>query len=281
MPSIISLIFCTACTLVAAEVDVVDEAGCRIERFTVTSPEMGRDIAAVVVLPPARLADPAKPLPVLYALHGRKATYTTWSAMMPLKRALAETPMIVASFSADETSWYLDATQRPDSRFTTFFHETFIPTVESAYAGDGRRAITGFSMGGFGALHLALAAPDRFTSISALSGAFTPTASERTSGDLVALLGERADHEADYAAIDLETRLRTRFAQLPPLYFHCGSEDRLVTSQRHLGTVLRDLGLGEDRLVLSETPGGHDWAFWRDASAGVIAFHGRHFATQP
>ena len=53
--------------------------GCTIDTFTVASPCMGREIKAVVVLPPGYQEQHAKHYPVLYTFHG-KARRTTRSA---------------------------------------------------------------------------------------------------------------------------------------------------------------------------------------------------------
>ena len=59
------------------------------------------------------------------------------------------------------------------SLYTAFFFEEFIPAIDSFYRTDSNnRAITGFSMGGFGSMHYMLEKPQMFKSISGLSSAF-------------------------------------------------------------------------------------------------------------
>jgi hypothetical protein len=47
--------------------------------------------------------------------------------MSPLRKALRQRPMIVASFDGDQLGWYIDSPLKPDSKFTTFFFGEFIP----------------------------------------------------------------------------------------------------------------------------------------------------------
>jgi enterochelin esterase-like enzyme len=82
---------------------------CVVEKLRVFSPSMGREIKMVLVLPPGYREHPERKYPVLYAFHGYDAPYTTWSDMSPLRQALKEKPMIVASFDADRGSRYLDS----------------------------------------------------------------------------------------------------------------------------------------------------------------------------
>lgn len=80
--------------------EVISEttAGCRLEKFTLHSVAMGRDIRVVVILPPGYDLHPDKQCPVLYTLHGRGAPYTSWAGMTPLINRLKEKPMIVTCF---------------------------------------------------------------------------------------------------------------------------------------------------------------------------------------
>ena len=95
--------------------------GCIIEKLRVFSPSMGREIKAVVVLPPEYTKHSDKKYPVLYAFHGYDAPYTTWSDMSPLRKALATKPILVVSFDADRGSWYLPNPCSPHSSSTNSF----------------------------------------------------------------------------------------------------------------------------------------------------------------
>jgi hypothetical protein len=92
---------------------IVSAEGCNIERFTVHSDCMGREIKCQVILPPEYGSHPDKKYPVLYALHSAYVTdgsdYTSWSEMSGALQALKEKPMIIASFDADNYSYYIDS----------------------------------------------------------------------------------------------------------------------------------------------------------------------------
>ncbi len=60
------------------------------------------------------------------------------------------------------------------SRYSDFFLQEFLPQIESKYrirAGRAARAISGISMGGYGALRFAFAHPELFSAVSAQSAA--------------------------------------------------------------------------------------------------------------
>jgi len=295
--------------------------GCRRESFTLYSPSMGRDIRVIITLPPAYDADPDREYPILYALNGKGAPYTTWASMSPLRTRLKDKPMIVASFDAGYVSFYLDAGRdgvvpkeviypqplrkgrrqteeqfqnakeewktfppKVKSLYTTFFFEEFVPALDHFYRVDtDNRALTGFSMGGFGALHYALEEPGMFRSVSSLSGVFYDEAAIRQrlkdkKGFFRQITGKDYDADKDaYAKIDQFSRVQETAdagMMLPPVFLHCGLQDRLLDGNRKMRDALKAVGCP---VVYKESEGSHDWTFWRDASAGVIDFHWAHF----
>ncbi len=302
-----------ACSFVAhsAEPESITPEGCRVEKIEVKSASMGRDIKVAVLLPPAK--EPQAPLPVLYALHGRAASYLSFQDMAPLRAFVADHPMIVVSFDADEDSSYIDATHRPHSLFTTFFFEELMPEIARRFPTDGQVAITGFSMGGFGAMHYLLTRPEIFTSVSSLSGAFDLFDAEYENEAWKArgaeLLGSRDQNPEAYRQLVLASRLEALVAsgkKLPPLLLLCGSGDSLKIGNRRFLDVMQsandnelkkhakeldaisDVGQKRSRIAeiqkaslvdfeYRESPGGHNWPYWRDEFAVAAAFHWKHF----
>ena len=266
--------------------------GCTVEKFTVLSKSMNREIKAVVVLPPEYAQKPNARYPVLYALHGMLAPYASWSEMWPLRTSLSEHPMILVCFDGDKAGWYIDSTTKPDSQFATFFFNELIPYIDGHYrtrADGGSRGVTGFSMGGYGAFQYMLTHPEMFASISSLSGAFERLGErgKPPMESLVSLLGSFEKNKANFLKYGIYNRLEERIAKgehLPAMFIHCGTEDDLITENRTLQTFLNEQNqkLAKDKkatLVFQykESPGKHDWKFWRDASVGVADFHWRSF----
>jgi len=295
----------------AAPREVAVSEGCQVVKYTIPSPSMQRPIKVVVVLPPGYDAEADKTYPVLYALHGRGAPYTVWSDMSPLKRALRTQPMIVAGFDCDYAGFYIDSKTKPDSQFRTFFFDEFTPHIETAYRANGVRGVTGFSMGGYGALYYMVERPHLFASISALSAAVGIVRGDDGNAheNMRDLIGPYRENEQTYEKLIIAKRVAAGVAdqvKLPPIMLHCGTEDHLVKRNREFLQVLIDQNkLIRERLAPQvadepdqrqqrrklgdlerkhridftyiESPGGHDWPFWRDASAGVIDFHWKSF----
>lgn len=273
----------------------VDEAalaadGCTVETFTVHSPSMGREIKALVILPPEYAAHPDKKYPVLYALHGIKASYEAFRTNVPLRKGLKEKPVIVASFDGDRASLYLDSalpqrigrdaadTTETKSLFTTFFFDEYIPALDAKYRiNPKQRMVTGFSIGGYGALHYMVTKPGMFVSVSSMSGAFNDLAhpSDEVKKWLGQLLGPFEKDPAPWVAADLQTQIKAAVAKgvkFPPIYLTCGTEDKLIGPNREMRDFLKAQGIACE---YEEGPGKHDRVFWDGVSAAVLDFHWR------
>ena len=266
--------------------------GCVLERFTIFSPSMNRQIQTVVVLPPEYAEKPNKHYPVLYALHPVGGAYDMWAVMPKLRTELVTHPMIVVGFKADGSSYYIDAPLKPSSQFTTFFFKELLPYIESHYrviANAGGRAVTGASMGGYGALHYMLEKPDAFSSVSGLSIAAAHLTGDPSSAaylkylkvtTFLDLLGNPENQKA-YEALDLYFGISAAAenkVMLPPIYIQCGTEDFVKPHDIELRDFLTSKGYPCE---YSEAPGArHDWKFWKEGCVGVMDFHWKHFTLQ-
>jgi len=268
----------------------ISPKGCSIHRFTVHSPAMGRDIQSVVILPPEYDSQPEKRYPILYTFHGHAAPHDTFAAMDPLRRALVDKPMIVTCLDADAASFYIDSplpqkagrvagdTTLVKSLFTTFFLHEFIPAIDAAYrVNPAQRMLTGFSMGGFGAFHYMLAAPGQFAAVSSLSGWFESANSilPHVMPMLEGLLGPISECRDKLDELDPFVRIEKQRAagiKFPPFLLTCGTEDFLLQQNRNMHDFLDKLSIAHEYL---ETPGAHDWPYWRDISPAIIDFHWR------
>ncbi len=137
--------------------------------------------------------------------------------------------------------------------------------------------IAGFSMGGYGALHLGLAYPDTFGKIGALSSALLPHG-------IAHMKPGTGNGTANYEYYhtwfgDLETveerdtncevqikNLKAAGKKIPEMYICCGTEDFLIRPNRQL----HDFLLAEDvPHEYHEGPGIHDMKFWHEYIAKI------------
>ncbi|OOY20227.1 S-formylglutathione hydrolase [Thioclava sp. DLFJ5-1] len=107
--------------------------------------------------------------------------------------------------------FYVNATQdpwAPHFRMWDYIAEELPNAIDAAFEIDPeRQAITGHSMGGHGALTLAMSLPERFRSVSAFAPIAHPTQSDWGRKQFSAYLG---DNEAAWAAHDATLLMRER-----------------------------------------------------------------------
>ena len=125
--------------------------------------------------------------------------------------------------------------------------------------------VAGLSMGGYGALKLALTHPDRYAAAASLSGAL----------DIRYLIGREDRAALHHRAFDDTIRdsddLFALLESAPslPLYVGCGTEDGLLeANERFIAAATRR---GAD-LTTDLRPGDHEWGLWDAMIADVIAW---------
>lgn len=158
------------------------------------SAAIGLPMRFSIYLPPAAVHE-KKRVPVLFYLAGLTCTEETFAAKAGAQRLAAKLGMALVSpdtsprgaqVPGEAQSWdlgvgagfYLDAVQPPwrkHWRMESYFFDELMPQVGDAFALDLARAgIFGHSMGGHGALTLALRHPGRFKSVSAFAPVVAP-----------------------------------------------------------------------------------------------------------
>jgi S-formylglutathione hydrolase FrmB len=173
-------------------------------------------------------------------------------------------------------------------RYEDFFVREFIPYIENHYrirGGRKTRGITGVSMGGYGALHLALRHPNLFGAVSAHSPALieklpTMHGSSQQATNVAMILGGAFGSPIDPAFWEREspfTMVRTgprpRGLQI---YFDCGTDDEYGFNRgaQQFHDLLKARGIPDEFHLY---PGGHDWSYFADHLPASLAFHSRAF----
>ncbi|WP_405371954.1 MULTISPECIES: alpha/beta hydrolase-fold protein [unclassified Microbacterium] len=159
----------------------------RFFRETVDSELEGQPREFATYLPPSYLTEPVREYPVVYLLHGINGGSREWEprdiddVLDGLwKSGLAESIVIMPD---GESLWYSD--QPGDGTpWRSMFLTEMVPLVDKEYRTIPRRdfrALTGISMGGFGAYSIGLSNPGMFSSIAShigslsFSGSTAPT----------------------------------------------------------------------------------------------------------
>lgn len=214
--------------------------------------------SATVVLPRGYHASGQR-YPVLYLLHGHDGGHRNWIDRTNLLAYTEDIPVIVVLPDAGN-SWYTNSVARPEERFEEYVARevpAFVDLHFRTLTFREARYVAGLSMGGYGALKLALKYPARFSLAGSFSGALTAPR-DTTFSTLLDAFGP-AGH-ASRAANDIVALAGE--ARLPDptyLYFDTGSADRVLPSNRAFAQALPGRPLAYE---YHEVPGNHSWEFW-------------------
>ncbi|MCI2399457.1 S-formylglutathione hydrolase [Aliiroseovarius subalbicans] len=184
------------------------------------------------------------PVPVLWYLSGLTCTHEnamtkagaqTWAAEQGIALVFPDTSPRGEGVADDEAydlgqgaGFYVNATQAPWAphfRMWDYVTEDLPGLIFQEFALDAdRQGITGHSMGGHGALTIAMNLPERFRSVSAFSPITHPTASDWGRKQLSAYLG--AD-EANWAAHDASLLMAEKGFD-GPMLIDTGTQDQFI-----------------------------------------------------
>ena len=264
--------------------------GLSVESFAARSlPEPAR---VLVLLPPTYQKEAARRYPVLYFLHdgyGDTRTLERRGVAAALFERMADgrLPEFLVVAPGGEGSWFSDFYDE-SYRYEAFLTEDLPREIARRYRvapGAASRAITGISMGGYGAFKLALKHPELFGAVSALSGALIPFDPEDLARynwfarwTLKRVFGKDPSRNT-FAENDVWRILAGLRFERPPFAAHlrAGTEDfyGLDGVAAQFGAFLTEHGV-PSTVVLER--GGHDWGYWRRAMISIAQWHGRMFA---
>jgi S-formylglutathione hydrolase FrmB len=223
-----------------------------------------------------RLAEPRAgpnrtgPFPVILLLHGAWDSAAAWERELGRETILALADglgVVLAMPDAPPLGWYLDGLETAAAAFLT---NDFLPQVWRGRprADRSRVALAGLSMGGHGALTLALKRPDLFQAAGALSAVTDLAAhadgrhkadSELGLDRALGPAGPKGRNWRPFGAAGL-WEIKADAWNGRPLFLGVGSADGLTLAEnRAFNRQLARLGISH---VYQEKPGGHDWAYW-------------------
>ncbi len=156
----------------------------RLQYFRFATDEIGWDPGVNVLLPEG-YHDSGKTYPVLYMLHGGNGDFTDFHKLGIIDLTAGKDVIVVMPDAS--TGWYSNPVHSSNGprNWETFHINQLLPWVDSnfrTYAEYDGRAVSGFSMGGFGALKYAAKYYGHFSCVSSHSG---PASLRRDAGLVV------------------------------------------------------------------------------------------------
>lgn len=279
--------------------------------------------ALVVYLPPSYEREPTRRYPVVLYLHGLGGNEQNWTAAGQLHRTMdslvaAGAPEAILAMPDGDDGWYTTAASLPDltrcpadtvrreaaatycvpwPHYDDYIVSDVLGHLDARYRTRAERAargIGGLSMGGYGAMTLALGFPAQFAAAASHSGVLSPRLLpedpesparhantvadfERAAGSLwpSQRIAFGADSIAWWARDPrtmvqrLEARVREGKAVWPALFLDVGTEDRWLRHNRDFRATLTAAGVPHR---YAEWSGGHTWSYWRTHAAESLRF---------
>jgi len=272
----------------------------RVDCSVIQSRILNQAVRYCVMLPsgygaavPARSA---RHYPVLYFLHGLGDNEQTlfksagWDLIEDLRQQGKISDFLIVTPDGMRSFYINSADERV--RYSDFFVREFIPYIESHYSirrERSARAISGVSMGGYGALRFAFAYPDLFSSVSAESAALIaelprPSESSHSGSALSGLMGTVFGEPVDVPhwkqnspfILAKQNRRQIRTASLS-IYFNCGNEDDFGfdAGAMQLHRLLEAESIPHEFHLY---PGSHGAEYFLSHLGETLIFHSRAFA---
>lgn len=200
---------------------------------------------------------------VLYLLHGYSDDHSIWMRRTSVERYAASHNLAVI-MPAVNHSFYTN--EKVGERYWDFVAEELPAAMHRFFRltdDPARTYVAGLSMGGYGAMKLALTHPERFGAAASFSGCvdicdMTERKNQldnfkRIFGDLDAMKG--SEHDLLFLL-----KKNAKAAHRPRLYVSCGTADFLY--HMHLKFVPEAEKLGWDVTHFEKPDAVHEWGFW-------------------
>jgi S-formylglutathione hydrolase FrmB len=280
-----------------------------IKTVEFSSPAVGRTMKYNIVLPRGYESSTTR-YPVLYLLHGLSQNYTVWGLQngAPFYAGLYDDLIVVMPDGGN--SWYVnwavnEAGQK--NNWEDHIIRDVIGHVDWNYRTIARRegrAISGLSMGGYGAITLGLRNPDLFISIGSTSGALehgrqgaerlrgtrppgSPQArtteqeeARRRANPVIGIAGfssqdERTPKGQEFARAEdadaydpFKLVMNVSKERMPHIYLDCGTDDRLIGGARELAAILMEKNIPFDYMQMG---GAHNAAYWIQSIGHIMS----------
>lgn len=235
---------------------------------------MGKNIKAVVVKPEGYATN--KDMPVLYLLHGYGGNYASWiNSVKGIEKASDLYNMIVVCPDGNN-SWYWDSPVDDKYKYETYVSGELVAWVDSAYKTikDRKgRGITGLSMGGHGALYLALKHQDIFGAAGSMSGG-VDTRPFPNNWEMASRLGKYADQPERWEKNTVINLLHLLTPNRLALMIDCGTEDFFYKVNENLHEQLLYRNIPHEYIT---RPGAHNWEYWTNAIKFQMLFMDNFF----
>jgi S-formylglutathione hydrolase FrmB len=218
------------------------------------------------VLLPRDYASGDRRYPTLFLLHGLFGSYENWTELAHIEPVDG----LIVIMPEGNNSWYCDVKETGELNESRVVRD-LIPEIDERYRtikSRNARSIAGNSMGGYGAIKMALKFPELFSFAASMSGAFeapnwsdqfpAPENWEEYRPSITKVFGT-AESTARSENDLFRLVAAVSESDVPEIYFDCGITDPFLAANQRLSNKMREHGIAHKFRIM---PGGHDWDYW-------------------
>jgi len=214
--------------------------------------------------------------PVVYLLNGYGGDYGQWPITTPqLTKTADDLKIIFVCPDGGIGSWYFDSPIDSSIRYESYITKELVPYIDANFstkANPKSRAITGLSMGGHGALYLAIRHSEIFGAAGSTSGGVDFRAFPNR-WDIKKALGDYESNKERWYEYTVMRQVELLKNNQLALIIDCGIDDFFMPVNRALHEKLLQLKIDHDYI---ERPGEHNHIYWGSSiDFQILFFH--HF----
>jgi S-formylglutathione hydrolase FrmB len=237
---------------------------------------MKKEIKCVIIKPDSYKTGRVH-FPTVYLLHGYGDHYYAWIKRVPeITRYSDRMQMIIVCPDGGFSSWYFDSPVDSTYKYETYVSREVVTFIDAHYRtlpNRENRAIAGLSMGGHGALYLALKHPDVFGAAGSMSGG-VDLRPFPTQWDIAKRIGDKETHKSNWETMSVVNMVGPYPAKPVAMIIDCGTEDFFYEVNKQLHQKLLGLKIPHDFI---ERPGVHNWDYWENAVEYQLLFFEKYF----
>jgi putative tributyrin esterase len=233
-----------------------------MQDVTFYSGALSRKMQYRVIMP---ASGASQKLVTVYLLHGGGGNFRDWSNYSDVAHYAEDGLALV--MPEGNSSYYTNSVDRPQDRYEDYIVNDLITEVENRFPvkrGRQNRAIVGVSMGGFGAVKIALKHPELFVFAAGISPALDVPSRPFS----IKRIGQWRSHKAIFGPWGSSTRHENDPfvlvhsadpAKTPYLFLTCGEQEGLLAANQKFTALLEQRHF---QFEFHTASGDHDWNQW-------------------
>lgn len=248
----------------------------KVDTLIVHSTIMDKDIKNVVIIPEGYQKS-GMSYSVVYLLHGAGGNHKAWlSKAAEIKKYADLYQVILVCPDGDKTSWYFDSPVDEKMQYETYVSKELISKIDTEYntiPNAKNRAITGYSMGGHGALYLGIKHPEVFGAMASMSGG-VDIRPFPLRWNIAKRLGEYSGNKENWENNTVINLVYLLNGKDQKILFDCGVDDFFYDANVRLHKKLLERNISHDYI---ERPGGHTNKYWKNSIKYHLLFFNDFF----